>query len=138
MFALAAIPGSLLIARFGVLGVATLRALRSWRSPARPRAVAIDVWTLYAATLLMGFGVAIFQPAFPTLVRLWAPNARLARQCGLHQWHADGRDIRLGAEHSRCAALLGQSWRLDLLAWSVPGILITALYIVAAPRRPHR
>ena len=31
-------------------------------------------------------------------------EARLARQCGFHQWHAAGRDIRLDAEHSRCAA----------------------------------
>ena len=40
---------------------------------AAARAAAVDVWTLYAATMLMGFGVAILQPALPTLVRLWAP-----------------------------------------------------------------
>src|SRR5947209_15600365 len=53
MFALAAIPGSLLIARFGVLVVATgglaIAALAS-----AARAAVVDIWTLYLATLLMG------------------------------------------------------------------------------------
>src|SRR5687767_6554446 len=73
MFALAAIPGSLLIARFGVLAVATC-GLAIATLAAASRAAAFDLWTLYAATLAMGFGVAIFQPALPTLVRLWAPT----------------------------------------------------------------
>src|ERR1044071_9513625 len=54
MFALAAIPGSLLIARFGVLVVATCGlAIVSLASAAR--AAVTDIWTLYAATLVMGF-----------------------------------------------------------------------------------
>lgn len=133
MFALAATPGSLLIARFGVLGVATF-GLAIVALAGAARAVAIDVWTLYAATLLMGFGVAIFQPAFPTLVRLWAPK---------RAWLANAvstNGMLLGAAFASTLSipvvlpLLDLSWRLDLFAWSVPGIVITALYIVAAPR----
>ena len=133
MFALAATPGSLLIARFGVLGVATF-GLAIAALAGAARAAAVDVWTLYAATLLMGFGVAIFQPAFPTLVRLWAPK---------RAWLANAvstNGMLLGATFASALSipvvlpLLGRSWRLDLLAWSVPGIIVTALYIVAAPR----
>jgi CP family cyanate transporter-like MFS transporter len=133
MLALAATAGSLLIARFGVLGIATF-GLAIAALAGAARAAAVDVWTLYAATLLMGFGVAIFQPAFPTLVRLWAPN---------RAWLANAvstNGMLLGATFASTLSipvvlpLLGSSWRLDLLAWSVPGILITALYIVAAPR----
>ena len=120
MFALAATPGSLLIARFGVLRGRDVRACdRGARR--RGRAAAVDIWTLYAATLLMGFGVAIFQPAFPTLVRLWAPN---------RAWLANAvstNGMLLGATFASALSipvvlpLLGFSWRLDLLAWSVPG-----------------
>jgi CP family cyanate transporter-like MFS transporter len=133
MLALAATAGSLLIARFGVLGIATF-GLAIAALAGAARAAAVDVWTLYAATLLMGFGVAIFQPAFPTLVRLWAPK---------RAWLANAvstNGMLLGATFASTLSipvvlpLLGSSWRLDLLAWSVPGIMITALYIVAAPR----
>src|SRR4029079_14992977 len=133
MFALAATPGALLIARFGVLGVATF-GLAIVALAGAARAVAFDVWTLYASTLLMGFGVAIFQPAFPTLVRLWAPK---------RAWLANAvstNGMLLGAAFASTLSipvvlpLLGHSWPLDLLAWSVPGIIVTALYIAVAPR----
>ena len=79
MFALAAVPGSLLIARFGVMRVA-VAGLFITALAAAARGAALDVWTLYAATVLMGFGIAILQPAMPTLVRAWAPRADVARQ----------------------------------------------------------
>src|SRR5438093_894994 len=72
-WALAAVPGSLLIARFGAtltlaagLVIATLAGAG--------RAGAHGVWLLYLATVLMGFGVAVMQPALPTLVRDWLPQ----------------------------------------------------------------
>jgi CP family cyanate transporter-like MFS transporter len=135
MFALAAIPGSLLIARFGVLAIAT-SGLAIATFAAATRAVAFDIWTLYAATLAMGFGVAIFQPALPTLVRLWAPT---------HAWLANamstngmlmGATLTVGVSIPVVLPLVGGSWRLDLLAWSVPGLVATLLYIFVAPR--HR
>ncbi len=135
MFALAAIPGSLLIARFGVLAIATA-GLAIATFAAATRAMAFDIWTLYAATLAMGFGVAIFQPALPTLVRLWAPT---------HAWLANamstngmlmGATITVGLSIPVVLPLVGGNWRLDLLAWSVPGLVATLLYIFVAPR--HR
>src|SRR5690349_21671817 len=68
MFALAAVPGSLLIARLGVMRVAVAGLLVTALAAAA-RSGAADVWTLYAATVLMGFGIAILQPTMPTLVR---------------------------------------------------------------------
>ena len=134
MFALGAIPGSLLIARFGVLVVATCGlAIVSMASAAR--AAVTDIWTLYAATLVMGFGVAIFQPAFPTLVRIWAPSrAWLANAAGTNGMLM-GVTITAALSIPVVLPLVGQSWRYDLLVWSVPGLLTTLFYIVAAPRR---
>ena len=73
LLAIAAVPGSLLIAKLGVrralmvgLGcVGVFGALRGL-GPSAP--------VLYSATFLMGVGVAVSQPAFPSLVREWFPR----------------------------------------------------------------
>ena len=135
MFALAAIPGSLLIARFGVL------ARRHFglgdRDARRPpaRAAAVDIWTLYAATLLMGFGVAIFQPALPTLVRLWTPDRVWLANAVSTNGMLVGVTFASALTHSGGAAAgRRQAGGCDLLVWSVPGLVATLLFIVVAPR----
>jgi len=73
LLAIAAVPGSLLIAKLGVRGallaglgtVAVFGALRGY-GPSVP--------VLFSATFLMGVGVAVSQPAFPALVREWFPR----------------------------------------------------------------
>jgi CP family cyanate transporter-like MFS transporter len=134
MLALAAIPGSLLIARFGVLVVATGGlAIGSLSSAAR--AVVTDIWTLYAATLLMGFGVAIFQPAFPTLVRVWSPSRAWLANAVSTNGMLMGVTFTAALSIPVVLPLVGRNWRHDLLIWSVPGLITTLLYVVAAPRR---
>jgi CP family cyanate transporter-like MFS transporter len=133
MFALAAIPGSLLIARFGVVLVA-IAGLAIATLAAAARALAFDLWTLYATTLVMGFGVAIFQPAFPTLVRAWAPTRAWLANAVSTNGMLMGLTITTALSIPVVLPAVGGSWRLDLLVWSVPGLLATLLYIVAAPR----
>src|SRR2546423_11922786 len=73
LFALAAVPGSLLIARLGALptliGGLFVAALASALRGAAP-----DIWLLYAATIVTGFGISVMQPALPPLVRAWLPD----------------------------------------------------------------
>ena len=95
--------------------------MRSPRSPRAARGAAFDVWTLYAATLLMGFGIAIFQPALPTLVRLWAPKRAWLANAVSTNGMLIGATLGLDADHPVVLPLVGGSWRLDLVAWSVPG-----------------
>jgi len=133
MFALAAVPGSLLIARFGVLQVATA-GLAIATLAAGARSAAVDVWTLYAATLLMGFGVAIFQPALPTLVRLWAPTRTWLANAVSTNGMLMGVTLASAATIPFVLPLAGGSWRIDLLIWTVPGITAALLYAFAAPR----
>src|SRR5256885_16493638 len=73
VLAIASVPGSLLIAKLGVRGallvglgsVAVFGALRGY-GPSIP--------VLFSATFLMGVGVALSQPAFPSLVREGFPR----------------------------------------------------------------
>ena len=50
------------------------RHVRHGRGGGRRAAAQPVVWTLFAATFVMGFGVAIMQPALPALVREWMPQ----------------------------------------------------------------
>src|SRR5437660_4212927 len=66
LFAIAALPASLLIARFGALAtLATGLVVAGIASGLR--GAAFDVLALYAATVVMAAGIAIMQPALPLL-----------------------------------------------------------------------
>ena len=74
LFGLIAIPGSLIIARIGarraaIAGVVIVSIASALRG------VGPSVPMLFGMTALMGAGVAIMQPALPTLVGRWFPNA---------------------------------------------------------------
>jgi CP family cyanate transporter-like MFS transporter len=133
MFALAAIPGSLLIARYGVLAVATC-GLAIVTLASMARAAVTGIWTLYLATLVMGFGVAIFQPAFPTLVRIWAPRRAWLANAMSTNGMLMGVTFTAALSIPVVLPLVGLNWRYDLLVWSIPGLVTTLLYIFAAPR----
>src|SRR5436309_14628732 len=68
LFACTAVLGSLLIARFGAL--ATLVAgLLATAAGSALRGAAPEMFSLYAATIVTGLGVAIMHPSLPPLVR---------------------------------------------------------------------
>jgi CP family cyanate transporter-like MFS transporter len=73
LFAIAAVPGSLLVARGGAK-LAVMLGMVITAFAGGLRGGAVDVWTLYAAVIATGFGIAIMQPGMPTLVREWLPN----------------------------------------------------------------
>lgn len=133
LFALAAIPGSLLIARIGpsraVVAGMVIAALAG-----AARAAAIDVWTLYAAALATGFGVAIMQPSMPVLVREWTPRrialATVAYTSGMMMGATFPPLFTLSA----ILPLVGGSWRLNLLVWAVPALLIAPVFFLLSPR----
>lgn len=133
VFAVAAIPGAGLIARFGILptliGGLLLTALAG-----AARAASWDPWTLFATTLVMSVGVACMQPSLPPLVNAWTP-----RHIGLAT--AVYSNGMLGAEALSTAVtipvilpLLHSSWRWTLAAWSLP-LLLAALLLAARARR---
>ena len=135
MFALAAVPGSLLISRAGA-GMIAVGGLFITSLAAAGRAAAFDLWTLYAMTILMGFGVAIMQPALPTLVRQWMPDrvalGTAVSSNGLLVGVAAGPALTIPL----VLPLVGPSWRLDFLVWSVPGLVAAFLFLAVVMRSP--
>ncbi len=73
MFAIAAVPGSLLIARLGVTAALVVGLTLNAVGGAL-RGLLPDVYWLYAMTVAMGAGVAVMQVAMPPAVRAWAPQ----------------------------------------------------------------
>jgi len=133
LFAAAAVPGSLLVARIGMrrtmlIGLA-LTALAS-----AGRSASLNAWMLYGTTALMGFGVAIMQPALPALVRAWVPA-----HVGLGT-AVSTNGMVIGATLGSALSIpfvlpwVGESWRLDLVLWSALTGLIAILFAAVSPR----
>jgi CP family cyanate transporter-like MFS transporter len=134
VFALAAIPGSLMIAWTGPRRAVVAGMLIAAFAGAA-RAGAIDVWMLYAASLVTGFGVAIMQPSMPVLVREWTPSrialATLAYTSGMMMGATFPPLLTL----STILPHVGGSWRVNLLVWAVPALLIVPVFLLLSPRR---
>jgi CP family cyanate transporter-like MFS transporter len=133
LFALAAVPGSLLIARLGpVMALATgllLDGVGAGLRGAAPNAL----W-LYAATIAMAAGIAIGQPAMPPLVRAWLPD-RIGFATAVYT-----NGFLIGATAAAALSLpvvlplVGGSWRLGFAAWAVPVVATAVLVPLLAPR----
>lgn len=96
------------------------------------------VWVLYAATLVMGFGVAVFQPCLSTLIRLWAPaRAWLANAVSINGMLV-GVTLVSALTIPVVLPAVGGSWRRDLLVWCLPGLVATVLFVANALRRGTR
>jgi len=138
LLAIAAVPGSLLIAKLGIRGalvtglgaIALFGALRGF-GPSAP--------VLFSATFLMGVGVAVTQPAFPALVREWFPR-RIAIATAVYS-----NGILIGETLPTVLTtpfgvlpLTHGDWRWALATWSVLVALSTITIGLAAPKRASR
>lgn len=84
------------------------------------RGVGPSIPMLFGATLVMGVGVALIQPAFPSLARAWF-GARSALGTGI--WANGllcGEAISASLTIPFILPLVGGSWERSLFAWSAP------------------
>jgi CP family cyanate transporter-like MFS transporter len=79
LFAIAALAGSLLVARLGVT-TALVGGLLLVAIGSALRGLATDFAILFATTIVMSAGIAIMQPIMPAAVRLWTPSSASARR----------------------------------------------------------
>ncbi len=131
LFALMAVPGSLLVARLGarttlIAGLAIAGLFSALRSAAD------NLWLLYAATIVMGGGVSIMQPALPRLVREWLPHKIGLGTAVFTNGMVTGATLGV-ALTPLLLGLLSNSWRLALAAWGCLVLAITAVIAVTAP-----
>jgi CP family cyanate transporter-like MFS transporter len=133
LFAIAAVPGAMLIARFGVVPALVVGLLLNVAGSAA-RAALPDATALYASTIVMAAGVAIMQPSLPPLVRTWFPQ-RIGFATAIYtNGLLIGETLAVALTIPLVLPLVSNSWRLSFVIWSIPVLLTTLLVIVCAPR----
>ena len=119
LFGLAAIPGSLLIAKLGARRAA-IAALLLVAAASAARGIGPSVPMLFAMTGIMSVGVAIMQPAMPTLVARWFAS----RPGFATAVYANGLLIGEAAPAALTIPfvlpLVGGSWPASFVVWAVP------------------
>jgi CP family cyanate transporter-like MFS transporter len=136
-FALAAIPGSLLIARTGAR-LAVLIGMIIAALAGAARGAAFDVMTLYTAAIVTGFGVAIMQPGMPTLVREWLPSKIALGTLAYTSGMLMGAFFPPILTGPLTLVLAGGSWRSNLFLWAVPALAIAPVFLLLSPKAGAR
>jgi len=134
LFACAAVPGSLLIARFGAVATVVVGLVITALGSAL-RGAAPNVPALYAATVVTGFGVAVMHPSMPPLARMWLPGRTGFATAVYANGLLVGEILPVILMLPVVLPLVGGSWRLGFAFWAVPCLVIAAIVFVAAPRR---
>jgi CP family cyanate transporter-like MFS transporter len=136
LFGVAALPGSLLIARFGAVAI-LVTGLTIAGIASALRGAVLDVFVLYGATIVMGAGIAIMQPALPPLVRLWLPE-RVSFATALYtNGLLVGETLAVMLTIPNVLPLVDNSWRWALAIWGVPLIVIALLTVLLAPAKTN-
>jgi CP family cyanate transporter-like MFS transporter len=128
LFAIAAVPGALLISRLGVVPALLIGLLLNALGSAMRGAIP-TIASLYAFTIVTAAGVSVMQPALPPLVRAWFPHRIGFATAVYTNGLLVGETLVVGLTIPVVLPLVHQSWRWNFAVWSIP-VLVTALLIV--------
>lgn len=133
LFALAAVPGSLLISKLGVTRTLLSCALAA-SFGAGMRAFVRTPAELFAATALMGLGIAAMQPAMGVAVRRWMPERVSFASAVYANGLIAGQIIPASLMLPLVLPAARYDWRTALALWAVPTTLAAATAALLAPR----
>lgn len=122
LLSLAAIGGSLLVARLGarralVVGLVTVGVGSALRG-AGP-----SVIILFTMTLIMSIGVAMMQPAMPAVTRAWCTTYVGIATAIYANGLLIGEVLSASLTIPFVLPLLGSSWEWSLVVWSIPAFM---------------
>jgi MFS transporter, CP family, cyanate transporter len=135
LLGLAALGGALIVSRLGprraiVVGLVTIATAGALRG------IGPSIAMLFAMTFVMSAGVAIMQPALPSLVARWAPNATGLATAVYVNGLLVGETLGAGATLPVLLPFARGSWQISLALWSVPVIGTAALAALVARHAP--
>jgi len=136
LFGLAAIPGSLLIARIGPRRAAAAGLLLVAAASAA-RGIGPVAPVLFAMTLVMAAGVAVVQPALPALVGEWFADRPGFATAVYANGLLIGEALPAALTIPLVLPLVGGSWPASFAVWAVP-VAATALLMALCPARAPR
>lgn len=135
MFAIAALAGSLLVARLD-LARALTGSLALVAAGSALRGASSSYVVLLLTTVVMSAGVAIMQPIMPTTVRQWLPTRIGLGTAVYTNGLLVSEVLAVLLTAPVVLPLVHGSWRLSLVAWSLPIAIIAAVVYAFAPRPP--
>ena len=133
LLAIAAVPGSLLIAKLGVRAALVIGLIVTAVGGAL-RGLMPDVLWLYAMTIAMAAGVAIMQVTMPTAVRSWLPGRIGFATAVYTNGLLVGEILPVALMLVMVLPLVGGSWQWGFVFWSVPVGIIALMVMALAPR----
>jgi CP family cyanate transporter-like MFS transporter len=133
LLAIAAVPGSLLIAKLGVRAALVIGLIVTAVGGAL-RGLMPDVLWLYAMTIAMAAGVAIMQVTMPTAVRSWLPGRIGFATAVYTNGLLVGEILPVALMLVMVLPLVGGSWQWGFVFWSVPVGIIAVVVMALAPR----
>jgi CP family cyanate transporter-like MFS transporter len=133
LFMLAAVPGSLLIARLGAR-TTLIAGLFVTALGCALRGAVPDFFLLCAATVVTAFGVSVMQPAMPPLVRAWLPDRIGFGTAVYTNGLLIGEVLPVALTLPLVLPLVGGSWRLAFVAWAIPCVVFALAILAGAPR----
>ncbi|MEO8080586.1 MAG: MFS transporter [Caldimonas sp.] len=137
LFAIAALAGSLVVARLGVRA-ALLGGLALVAAGSALRGLSGNYIELLLTTTLMCVGVAIMQPVMPSAVREWLP-AKISLATAVYtNGLLVGEVFPVLLTIPVVLPVVSGSWRGSLVVWSIVVAAITLVVYLLAPRSPRR
>jgi CP family cyanate transporter-like MFS transporter len=130
LLGIAAMPGSLLIARLGARRAA-IAGLLVVAAASAARGIGPSLPMLFAMTFVMGAGVAILQPALPSLVGEWFPRLPGFATAVYANGLLIGEAVPAALTIPFVLPLVGGSWEASFAVWSLP-VAATALAMALA------
>ncbi|MGA7983993.1 MAG: MFS transporter, partial [Burkholderiales bacterium] len=137
LFAVAALLGSLLVARLGVKG-ALVGGLLIVAVGSALRGLSGGYAGLLVTTVVMSVGVAIMQPIMPSAVRLWLPRHIGLGTAIYTNGLLVGEVLPVVLTLPFVLPWLGGGWRTALVAWSLPVAAIATAVALFGPHPPPR
>ena len=133
MLAVGAMPGSLAISRLGPRNTLVL-AMVIMTLGSAARGLAPEIFTLLLASAVMGLGIAMMQPALPALLPRWLQPRHVAMGTAIYMnGMLMGEFVGAGITLPVLMPLMDGSWRMTLLAWSLPALAVAAALFI--PKR---
>lgn len=124
--AFGAIPAAWIIAKFG-LRAAIVCGLLVMAAASVARGQVPSTAMLFTASAVMGLGVAVFQTALPAATRVWTPTHVALGSAVYLNGMMLGELSGAGLTLPIVMPLAGGDWRVALVVWSIPILLIALL-----------
>jgi CP family cyanate transporter-like MFS transporter len=132
LLASASILGSLLIAVLGARR-ALVAGLFLVAGGGALRGLGPNVAILFGMTVLMGVGIAISQPALPSVVALWAPRQVGFATASFSNGLLIGEILPAALTVPWVVDLVHGSWEAALAFWSIPVLLTAVGVLILSP-----